>query len=164
MGSMDQIIETHFLRDQLFLLWPKLDLCLINAQETSIHSISMFRSIVDTLAESYGLEVDLEIDGSFINLKFNNLMLKDSVLVEKELQNSSAFTGFSGTEIWAEVSLPSGLQEEEIEFNVKDLHFIFKIVSNVIEIGEEEVADKKLADSLTDIPQAITEKDRDSKR
>ena len=76
MGSMDQILETHFLRDQLFLLWPKLDLCLINAQETSIHSIRMLHSIVETLAESYGLEIDLEVEGIFINLKFKNLKCK----------------------------------------------------------------------------------------
>ncbi len=163
MGSVDQIIETHFLRDQLFLLWPKLDLCLVNAQETSIHSINMFRSIVETLTESYGLEVDLNIEGSFISLKFENLTLKDSVLVEEELQNSPAFTGFSGTEIWAEVSLPSGLEEEEVEFKVKDLHFIFKTVSNVIEIIEEEESDNKLADSLVEISRVITEKDQDSK-
>ncbi|MFX1282271.1 MAG: hypothetical protein ACFFB5_01395 [Promethearchaeota archaeon] len=163
MGSMDQIIETHFLRDQLFLLWPKLDLCLINAQETSIHSISMLRSIVETLTESYGLEVDIDIEGSFINLKFKNLTLKDSVLVEEELQNSPAFTGFSGTEIWAEFSLPTGLEEEEVEFKVKDLHFIFKTVSNVIEIIEEEEGENKLTDSLTEISRVITEKDQDSK-
>ncbi|MFX1515279.1 MAG: hypothetical protein ACFFC6_03160 [Promethearchaeota archaeon] len=163
MGSVDQVLETHFLRDQLFLLWPKLDLCLINAQETSIHSISMFRSIVETLAESYGLEIDLDIEGNFINLKFENLNLKDSVTVEEELQKSSAFTGFSGTEIWAEVSLPSGLEEEEFEFKVKDLHFIFKTVSNVIEIVEGDEDDKKLADSITELSPVITEKDQDSK-
>jgi hypothetical protein len=163
MGSMDQILETHFLRDQLFLLWPKLDLCLINAQETSIHSISMFHSIVETLAESYGLEIDLEVEGNIINLRFENLNLKDSVMVEEELQKSSAFTGFSGTEIWVEVSLPSGFEEEEFEFKVKDLHFIFKTVSNVIEIiGEEEDDSKLVDDSLTEISQVIT-KDRDSK-
>ena len=163
MGSMDQVLETHFLRDQLFLLWPKLDLCLINAQETSIHSISMFRSIVETLTESYGLEIDLDIEGNFINLKFENLKLKDSVTVEEELQKSSSFTGFSGTEIWAEVSLPSGLEEEEFEFKVKDLHFIFRIVSDVIEIMEGDEDDKKLADSLTELSEVIAEKDQDSK-
>ncbi len=163
MGSMDQVLETHFLRDQLFILWPKLDLCLINAQETSIHSISMFHSIVETLAESYGLEIDLEVEGNFINLKFKNLNLKDSVIVEEELQKSSAFTGFSGTEIWVEVSLPSGFEEEEFEFKVKDLHLIFKTVSNVIEIiGEEEDDSKLVDDSLTEISQVVT-KDRDSK-
>ena len=163
MGSMDQVLETHFLRDQLFLLWPKLDLCLINAQETSIHSISMFRSIVETLTESYGLEIDLAIEGNFINLKFENLNLKDSVTVEEELQKSSAFTGFSGTEIWAEVSLPSGFEEEEFEFKVKDLHFIFKVVSNVIEITEGDEDDKRLADSITELSEVIAEKDQDFK-
>ncbi|MFW9904209.1 MAG: hypothetical protein ACFFFH_07755 [Candidatus Thorarchaeota archaeon] len=163
MGSMDQVLETHFLRDQLFLLWPKLDLCLINAQETSIHSISMFRSIVETLAEFYGLEIDLAIEGNFINLKFENLILKDSVTVETELQKSSAFTGFSGTEIWAEVTLPSGLEEEEFEFKVRDLHFIFRIVSNVVEIMEGDEDNKKLADSITELSEVIVEKDQDSK-
>lgn len=163
MGSMDQLMETHFLRDQIFILWPKLDLCLINAQETSIHSISMFRSISEVLVESFGLEVNLDIEGSFIELRFENLTLKDSVIVEKELQNCSAFTGFSGTEIWAEVSLPSGLEEEEHDFKVKDLHFIFKILANVIEITEGEEDDKNLANSLLDVSQVITEKDRDSK-
>lgn len=163
LGSMDQILETHFLRDQLFLLWPKLDLCLINTQETNIHSITMFRSIVETLAESYGLEIDLEIEGNFINLKFENLKLKDSVTVEEELQKSSAFTGFSGTEIWVEISLPSGLEEEEFEFKVKDLHFIFRTVSDVIEITEGDEDNNKLADSLTELSHTITEKDQDSK-
>ncbi len=162
-GSMDQHMETHFQRDQIFLLWPKLDLCLINAQETSIHSITMFRSIVKTLAESYGLEVNLAIEGSFIELKFENLSLIDTVTVEKELQKSSAFTGFSGTEIWAEVSLPSGLEEEEPEFKVKDLHFIFKTVANVIEVAEGEEDDKKLKESLEGISPVVTEKNRNSK-
>jgi hypothetical protein len=162
-GSMDQILETHFLRDQLFILWPKLDLCLINAQETSIHSISMFRSIVETLAESYGLETDLDVEGNFISLKFENLNLKDSVTVEEELQKSSAFTGFSGTEVWVEISLPSGLEEEEFEFKVKDLHFIFKTISNVIEIMEGNEINNKLADSITELSHTIAEKDQDSK-
>jgi hypothetical protein len=123
----------------------------------------MFRSIVETLAESYGLELDLDIEGNFINLKFENLNLKDSVIVEEELQKSSAFTGFSGTEIWTEVSLPSGLEEEEFEFKVKDLHFIFQIVSNAIEIMEGDEDDKKLADSITELSEVIAEKDQDSK-
>ncbi len=163
MGSMDQLMETHFLRDQIFILWPKLDLCLVNAQETSIHSISMFRSISEALVESYGLEVNLDIEGSFIELRFENLTLKDSVIVEKELQNCSAFTGFSGTEIWAEISLPSGLEEEEHDFKVKDLHFIFKILANVIEITEGEENHQKLAKSLEGISHVVTEKDRGSK-
>ncbi len=162
-GSMDQLIETHFLRDQLFLLWPKLDLCLINAQETTIHSTTMFRSIAETLTESYGLEVSLDIEGTFIELKFENLTLKDSVLVEKELQECPAFTGFSGNEIWAEVTLPSGLDETELEFKVKDLHFIFKIITNVTEVIEGEDDDNKLAESLTEISHVVTEKDRGSK-
>lgn len=163
LGSMDQHMETHFLRDQLFILWPKLDLCLINAQETNIHSITMFRSIVKTLAESYGLEVNLDIEGSFIELKFENLSLRDTVTVEKELQKFSAFTGFSGTEIWAEISLPSGLVEEEPEFKVKGLHFIFKTVANVIEVAEGEEDDKKLTESLEGFSPVVIEKDRNSK-
>ncbi|MFX0123836.1 MAG: hypothetical protein ACFFAE_09380, partial [Candidatus Hodarchaeota archaeon] len=163
MGSIDQILETHFLRDQLFILWPKLDLCLINAQETNIHSITMFRSIVETLAEFYGLELDLDVDGNFISLKFKNLILKDSVTVEEELQKSSAFTGFSGTEIWVEVLLPSGLEEEEFEFKVKDLHFIFKTVSNVVEIMEGDETNNELADSITELSHTLAEKDQDSK-
>lgn len=163
MGSMDQLMETHFLRDQIFILWPKLELCLINAQETSIHSIAMFRSITETLAESYGLEVNLDIDGNFIELKFENLTLKDSVIVEEVLQNCSAFTGFSGTEIWADVSLPTGLEEEEVDFKVKDLIFIFKTLIEAIEISEGEEIDLTSTEPVTGMPNVITEKERNSK-
>ncbi len=163
MGSIDQLMETHFLRGQLFLLWPKVDLCLINAQETNIHSMTMFRSITETLTESYGLEVNLNIEDTFIELKFENLILKDSVTVEEELQKCSFFTGFSGTEVWAEVSLPSGLEDEEFDFKVKDLHFIFKTLDDVIEISEGEEDDQKLVESSAGVPHVTTEKDRDSK-
>ncbi len=163
MGSIDQLMETHFLRGQIFLLWPKVDLCLINAQETSIHSITMFRSITETLTESYGLEVNLNIEDTLIELKFENLTLKDSVTVEEELQKSPFFTGFSGTEVWAEVSLPSGLEGEGFDFKVKDLHFIFKIIDDVIEISEGEEGDQKLVESSEGVSHVTTEKDRDTK-
>ncbi|UCE13075.1 MAG: hypothetical protein JSV04_12895 [Candidatus Heimdallarchaeota archaeon] len=163
MGSVDQLMETHLLRDQIFILWPKLELCLINAQETSIHSIAMFRSISKTLAESYGLEVNLNIEGNFIELMFLNLTLKDSVIVEEVLQNYSAFTGFSGTEIWAEVSLPTGLEEEELDFKVKDLIIIFRTLVEAIEISEGEEGDQTSVESVTGISQVVTEKERDSK-
>ncbi|MHA2226098.1 MAG: hypothetical protein ACXAC8_12885 [Candidatus Hodarchaeales archaeon] len=163
MGSMDQLIETHFLRGQIFLLWPKLDLCLINAQDTNIHSMKMFSSITETLADSYGLELSMNIDGSFIELKFENLLLKDSVTVEEELQKSSTFTGFSGTEIWAEVSLPTGLEEEEVEFKVKDLHMIFQTAAAVVEVSDKKSADHELENSLTGISEVESEKNRKSK-
>lgn len=165
MASLDQLIETHFLRDQLFLLWPKLDLCLVNAQGTSIHSLKMFSSISETLTETYGLEVSMDIEGNFIEIVFENLSLKDSVTVEKELQHYPAFTGFSGTEIWAEIQLPTGLkEEEEVEFKVKDLHNIFKTVANVTEIADTEEGDKNLESSLNEISDVVTEKNRDSRR
>ncbi|MHA2306619.1 MAG: hypothetical protein ACXACU_14645 [Candidatus Hodarchaeales archaeon] len=165
MGSLDQLIETHFLRDQIFLLWPKLDLCLVNAQETSIHSLKMFSSIAETLIETYGLEVSMDIEGSFIEIVFENLSLKDSVTVDKELQRHSAFTGFSGTEIWAEIHLPTGLkEEEEAEFKVKDLHYIFKTVANVTEITDTKEGENDLESSLNEISDVVTEKNRDSRR
>ena len=162
MGSIDQLMETHFIRGQIFLLWPKVDLCLINAQETTIHSITMFRSITETLAESYGLEVNLNIEDTFIELKFENLILKDSVTVEEELQKCPFFTGFSGTEVWAEVSLPSGLEDEDFDFKVKDIHFIFKTIDEVVEISEGE-DDEKLIESSVEVSHVNTEKNRDSK-
>ena len=142
MGTVDQVMETHFLRGQIFCLWPKLDLCLVNAQETSIHSLRMLRSIVDTLSESYGLEVELTLEGNFIEFQFQNLNLIKSVQIESELERSPAFTGFSETEIWAELQLPSNFEEEGIDFNVKDLHLVFTIVSNVVEIAEAETEPK----------------------
>ncbi len=165
MGSLDQLVETHFLRDQLFLLWPKLDLCLVNAQDTSIHSLKMFSSIAETLTEIYGLEVSMDIEGNFIEIVFEDLYLKDSVTVEKELQHYPAFTGFSETEIWAEIQLSTGLEEEEeVEFKVKDLHNIFKTVANVTEIADTEEGDKDLESSLDEISDVVTEKNRDSRR
>jgi hypothetical protein len=84
-------------------------------------------------------------------------------MVEKELQEHPVFTGFSGTEVWAAVTLPSGFEEIEHDFKVKDLHFIFKTISNVIEIVGGENEDKNLAESLTDVSHMVTEKDRGSK-
>ena len=76
-----------------------------------------------------------------------------------------AFTGFSGTEIWAEIQLPTGLKEEdEVEFKVKDLHNIFKTVANVTEIADTEEGDKDLESSLNEISDVVTEKNRDSRR
>ncbi|MFX0171030.1 MAG: hypothetical protein ACFE9L_03850 [Candidatus Hodarchaeota archaeon] len=160
--SLDQLIETHYLRDQIFILWPKLELCLVNAYETSIHSMKMFKSIVDALADFFGLDVSMDIEGNFIELKFENLNLKDSVIVEEELQKSSAFTGFSATEIWVEIQL-SSFGEEELDFRVKDLHFIFKTVADVTEMVEEDEEDQKIEASLTEISDVKTEQDRDSK-
>lgn len=165
MGSQDQLSETHFLRDQLFLLWPKLDLCLVNAQETSIHSLKMFSSITEALTEAYGLELSMDIEGSFIELIFKNLSLKDTVVVEQELQHSPAFTGFSGTEIWAEIQLPTGLEgDEEVDFKVKDLHFIFKTVAKITEILDAKEDDVKLESPINEITEVITEKSRESKQ
>ena len=91
--------------------------------------------------------------------------MKDSVTVEKELQHYPAFTGFSGTEIWAEIQLPTGLkEEEEVEFKVKDLHNIFKTVANVTEIVDTEEGDKSLESSLNEISDVVTEKNRESRR
>jgi len=160
--SLDQLIETHYLREQIFILWPKLELCLVNAQETSIHSMKMFNSITDTLANYFGLDVSMDIEGNFIELRFENLTLKDSVIVEEELQKSSAFTGFSATEIWAEIQLQSSFEEEDLDFQVKDLHFIFKTVADATELVEEE-EDQKIEERLTEISDVKTERNRDSK-
>lgn len=144
-GSQDYLIETHYVREMLFILWPKLEFCLINAQDTSIHSLKMFQSIVETLAESFALEVEMEIEGNFIELRFANLTrLADSVIIEEKLQKHSAFTGYSGTEVWAEVHLPSVIEEEDPEFRVKDLHAIFKTVSEVSDIGEDDTSEKEM--------------------
>ncbi len=162
-GSTDQLIETHYLRDQIFILWPTIELCLVNAQETSIHSLKMFHSITETLAESFGLEVNMDVEGTFIELRFENLMMKDSVTIENELQNSTFFTGFSGTEIWAEIQLPSGIEEEELDFKVKDLVFIFKTVSNLIDISVEEPEEHSPNSSLSEISDAETKRTQNSK-
>ena len=149
MGTIDQLIETHFLRGQIFCLWPKLDLCLVNAQESSINSLRMLRSIVDTLSESYGLDVEMTLEGNFIEFQFQNLKLEKSEAVEAELELSPAFTGFSESEIWAELQLPSDFEDEGIDFKVKDLHLIFTIVSNVLELVETE---SKENDETTSLP------------
>lgn len=163
MGSQDQLIQTYFLREQIFLLWPKMDLCLVNAQETSIHSLKMFTSITETLTEAYGLEVSMDIEGSFIELIFQNLLLNDSAAVKLELQNCPAFTGFSETEIWAEIELPTGLKgEEEEDFKVRDLHFIFKTVTNVMEILDVKKDELELDPALNQINDVVTEKKHDS--
>jgi hypothetical protein len=148
MGNIDQLIETHFLRDQIFCLWPKLDLCLVNAQETSIHSIRMLRSIVDTLSESYGLEVEMEIEGNYAEIRFNNLKLQESEIVELKLEKFPAFTGFSGTEIWAEIHLPSELEEDGIDFKVKDLHSIFKTIVDVTDLEGEHLKAEDTSESV----------------
>ncbi|MFW9854023.1 MAG: hypothetical protein ACFFFG_03155 [Candidatus Thorarchaeota archaeon] len=153
-GSQDYLIETHYVRGMLFILWPKLDLCLVNAQDTSIHSLTMFQSIAEILAESFALEVEMESEGNFIELRFANLTLTDSVIIEEKLQMHSAFTGYSGNEVWAEVHLPTIIEEEEHEFRVKDLHSIFQTVAEVTEIrevqegetGEKEAEEVPLAD------------------
>jgi hypothetical protein len=91
--------------------------------------------------------------------------LKDTVVVEQELQRSPAFTGFSGTEIWAEIQLPTGLEgDEEVDFKVKDLHFIFKTVAKIMEISDAEEEDVKLESPITEITEVITEKSRESKQ
>ena len=148
MGNIDQLIETHFLRDQIFCLWPKLDLCLVNAQETSIHSIRMLRSIVETLSESYGLEVEMEIEGNYAELRFNNLKLLESEMVESKLEEFPAFTGFSGTEIWAEIHLPSEIEEDGIDFNVKDLHLIFKTIVDVADLESDHLEPEDSSESV----------------
>ncbi|MHA1206601.1 MAG: hypothetical protein ACTSSO_03410 [Candidatus Hodarchaeales archaeon] len=148
MGNIDQLIETHFLRDQIFCLWPKLDLCLVNAQETSIHSIRMLRSIVETLSESYGLEVEMEIEGNYAELRFNNLKLLESEIVESKLEEFPAFTGFSGTEIWAEIHLPSEIEEDGIDFNVKDLHLIFKTIVDVTDLESDHLEPEDSSESV----------------
>ena len=148
MGNIDQLIETHFLRDQIFCLWPKLDLCLVNAQETSIHSIRMLRSIVETLSESYGLEVEMEIEGNYAELRFNNLKLLESEMVESKLEEFPAFTGFSGTEIWAEIHLPSEIEEDGIDFNVKDLHLIFKTIVDVTDLESDHLEPEDSSESV----------------
>jgi hypothetical protein len=163
MGSMDQVLDTHYHRGQIFLLWPKLDLCLVNAQETSIHSLKMFQSILEALAEAYGLTVNMEVEGNFIEMRFEDLTLKDTVTVEKELKKSSYFTGFSGTEIWAEIQIHSGLEDEEVDFKVKDLHFILRTVADVIEFTEENEKAEELEEAAVNVPSAETEKKQNSR-
>ncbi len=162
MGNVDQLIETHFVRGQLFCLWPKLDLCLVNAQETSIHSLKMLRSIVETLAESYGLEVEMDIEGNFVELRFQNLVIGDSSAIEAELEKSSAFTGFSGNEIWAEINLPSDFEEEGSDFKVKDLHLIFRTVDKVVEL-EDHTTTKNEKESDLPVENLPLEKSKEPK-
>jgi hypothetical protein len=158
-GSQDYLIETHYVRGMLFILWPKLDLCLVNAQDTSIHSLTMFQSVTETLAESFAIEVETEIEGNFIELRFVNLTLTDSVIIEEKLQVHSAFTGYSGNEVWAEVHLPAVIEEEEHEFRVKDLHTIFKTVNEVTEVrdmGGEETSEKEMEEvPLADLSEEL---------
>ena len=162
MGNIDQLIETHFVRGQIFCLWPKLDLCLVNAQETSIHSLKMLRSIVDTLSESYALDVDMMIEGNFVELKFQNLRIPDSGSVEAELEKSPAFTGFSGDEIWAEINLPSDFEEEGSDFKVKDLHLIFRTVDKVVELEESDVTTDKQDAPVLQVDTIPIEKSKES--
>ncbi|MHA2328486.1 MAG: hypothetical protein ACXACR_08190 [Candidatus Hodarchaeales archaeon] len=163
MGNVDQVMETHFIRDQIFCLWPKLDLCLVNAQETSIHSVRMLRSLMDTLSESYGLETNMEIEGNYIELKFQNIMLTDSVSVETELEKSSVFTGFSESEIWAEIQIPSDFEEEGFDFKVKGLHSMFKTVLKVIKLDENVKSALESDDSILSDENIVIEKSTSSK-
>ncbi len=160
MGS-DQLIDTHLIRDQLFLLWPKLDLCLVNAQETSIHSIKMFRSICEALAEAYGLEIIIDIDRDNIELRFENLSLKKPEIVESTLQISPFFTGFSTSEIWAEIQLPDEFVEEEHEIKVKDLHLVFKTVLEAIELVSESEKASVVVNEPSGLTSVPKEKDRE---
>jgi len=105
----------------------------------------------------------MDVEGNFIELRFENLMMKDSVTIENELQKSAFFTGFSGTEIWAEIQLPSGFEEEELEFKVKDLAFIFKTVSNLIDISVEEPKEQPPDTSISEISDVETKRTQNSK-
>ena len=163
MGNIDQLIETHFLRGQIFCLWPKLDLCLVNAQETSIHSIRMLRSIVETLSESYALEAEMEIEGNYVELKFTNLKLQESEIVEAKLEKFPAFTGFSGTEIWVEIHLPSEIEEDGIDFKVKDLHLIFKTIVDVTDLESENLTNEDTSDSILASSDVSLEKSKKTK-
>ena len=163
MGNIDQLIETHFLRGQVFCLWPKLDLCLVNAQETSIHSIRMLRSIVETLSESYALEAEMEIEGNYVELKFTNLKLQESEIVEAKLEKFPAFTGFSGTEIWVEIHLPSEIEEDGIDFKVKDLHLIFKTIVDVTDLESEDLTNEDTSDSILASSDVSLEKSKKTK-
>jgi len=163
MGNIDQLIETHFLRGQVFCLWPKLDLCLVNAQETSIHSIRMFRSIIETLSESYGLEAEMEIEGNYAELKFINLKLQESEIVEEKLEKFPAFTGFSETEIWAEIHLPSEIEEDGIDFKVKDLHLIFKTIVDVTDLESEQLTTEDTSESMISSSDISLEKSKKTK-
>ncbi|NHJ01999.1 MAG: hypothetical protein EAX86_07620 [Candidatus Heimdallarchaeota archaeon] len=153
MGAMDQLIETNYIRGQIFLLWPKLDLCLVNAQDTTVHSLKMFRSIVECITESFGLEISLNVEESFIELNFLNLKLKDASVVQNELQKSSVFTGFSQSEIWTEIPLPSEFTQNEEEIKVKEVHRIFQTVLDVCETSPttEASADGSTADTSIEL-------------
>jgi hypothetical protein len=108
----------------------------------------MLRSIVETLSESYGLEVEMEIEGNYAELRFNNLKLLESEMVESKLEEFPAFTGFSGTEIWAEIHLPSEIEEDGIDFNVKDLHLIFKTIVDVIDLESDHLEPEDSSESV----------------
>ncbi|MHA1972062.1 MAG: hypothetical protein ACTSW1_03645 [Candidatus Hodarchaeales archaeon] len=154
MGSMDQLIETHLIRDQIFLLWPKLDLCLVNARETNIHSMKMFRSIIETLSTSYGISVQIEVEGNYIELRFENLKLRDPSFVEDKLQESQLFTGFLEDEAWAEIQLPSEFEDGTEEVKVKDIHQLFKIITSILSSEEEVVelsADKAPIEGISEL-------------
>ncbi len=161
MGAMDQLIETNYIRGQLFLLWPKLDLCLVNAQETAIHSLKMFRSIAECLAENFGVEIELNVEESFIELNFLNLKLKDSDSIQAELQKNTVFTGFSQSEIWAEIPLPSEFTQNEDEIQVKELHRIFQTVLEVVDTSSSEESTEPLEEpsvELTELSQEAKSK------
>jgi len=161
LGSLDYQIETHYIRGMLFILWPKIELVLVAASETAIHSFAMFESVAECLADTMGLEVSMEVEGNFIELRFENLILQDAVIVEKKLSSYPAFTGFSGTEIWAEISLPSMISEEETEFKVKDLHQIYRTVSELIEPRDEkDTVTQASDDAITETADTKTAKKR----
>lgn len=136
---------------------------MVNAKETSIHSIRMLRSIVETLSESYGLNVEMEIDGNYIELRFNDLRLQESEIVESKLEKSPAFTGFSDTEIWAEIHLPSEIEEEGIDFKAKDLHLIFKTIVDVTELESENLNNEESPESLLTSNDVSLEKSKKAK-
>lgn len=122
-------IDLHYLKNQLFILWPKLDLCLINAQETEIQSLDMLKLVVRTLADAHKLEVNISIDENLIELEFINLDLSKIENLEQILSEYKEFTGFSEDTIWAEITLPSAMDESISTVKIEDVKNIFLTIA-----------------------------------
>jgi hypothetical protein len=105
----------------------------------------------------------MEIDGNYIELRFENLKLQESEIVESKLEKSPAFTGFSDTEIWAEIHLPSEIEEDGIDFKVKDLHLIFKTIVDVTELENEHLNPEDSSESVLTSTDVSLEKSKKAK-
>ncbi|MCK4849340.1 MAG: hypothetical protein KAT16_09955, partial [Candidatus Heimdallarchaeota archaeon] len=80
-----------------------------------------------------------------------------------KLEKFPAFTGFSGTEIWAEIHLPSDIEEDGIDFKVKDLHSIFKTIVDVTDLESEDLKPDESTESVITSSDVSLEKSRKTK-